>query len=97
MNLFSSQPPPSDPAQVAQLKSWLFELLQVEPDTVISINQLQCHEPDCPPIETVIMVMTDPVKQIRLHKTVAEIESADLVKFFQNNEEQIAFLDNPPQ
>lgn len=90
MNLFSSRPSARDPAQVAQLKRWLFELLKLEADTVISINQLQCHEPDCPPIETAILVMTDPVKQIKIHKTVAEIEPADLVECFQHHEERIA-------
>ncbi len=86
MNLFSSQPLKAEPAQVEQLKSWLFELLHVEEEIVISISQLQCHEPHCPPIETAITVMTDPVRQFKVHKAVAEIEPVDLIKAFQNNE-----------
>ncbi|NJN30934.1 MAG: hypothetical protein HC824_11290 [Synechococcales cyanobacterium RM1_1_8] len=87
MNPFSSQPPKADPAQVEQLKSWLSELLHIEKEVVISISQLQCHESHCPPIETAITVMTEPSRQFKIHKAVAEIEPADLAQSFQKRED----------
>lgn len=61
MNLFSQDKPKADPEKVQQIKNWVYRLLEIDPGTTISINQLTCKEPGCPPIETVVAVMTNPV------------------------------------
>lgn len=81
MNLFSQSRLKADPAQVQQLKAWVYEVLQLDPEVVMSVSQLQCREPGCPPIETVIMVLTEPIQQLKIHKPVSEIERADLVRW----------------
>ncbi len=78
MNLFSRNKPKADPEKIQQIKSWVYQILEVDAETLISISQLTCREPGCPPIETVIAVMTHPVQQYKIHKAVNDIHEADL-------------------
>jgi hypothetical protein len=73
MNLFSQDKPKANPEKVRDIKNWVYRILNVNPDILISINQLTCQEPGCPPIETVIVIMTQPVKQHKINKAVDEI------------------------
>ncbi|PIG91289.1 hypothetical protein [Gloeocapsopsis sp. IPPAS B-1203] len=66
-----------------QLKTWIYELLRLEPEISVSFSQLQCKEPGCPPVETAITILTDPAQQYKIHKAIADIEQADLLKLFQ--------------
>ncbi|NEO74726.1 hypothetical protein, partial [Moorena sp. SIO3H5] len=59
--------------EIQQLKQWIYQALQIDDEISISLSQLQCTEPGCPPIETVIHVMTNPVQQYKIHKSIAEI------------------------
>lgn len=61
-----------------QIKEWIYQALQIDDEISISLSQLQCTEPGCPPIETVINVMTNPVQQYKIHKSIAEIEYTDI-------------------
>ena len=54
MSLFSQSRPKSNPAALQQLKAWVYDLLKLDPEVPISVSQLQCQEPGCPPIETAI-------------------------------------------
>jgi len=83
MNLFSQQASKADPAQIRQLKTWIYQLLEIDPEIPVSISQLRCTEPDCPPIETVIAVMTSPAQQYKIHKPIAEIEYTDISQMSQ--------------
>ncbi|NJM64762.1 MAG: hypothetical protein HC772_00310 [Leptolyngbyaceae cyanobacterium CRU_2_3] len=83
MNLFSQSKLKADPAKVQQLKTWIYERLKLDPEITVSISQLQCKEPGCPPIETAIAVLTQPAQQFKVHKTIDEIEQADLIQAFQ--------------
>jgi len=83
MNLFSQPRPKSNPAALKQLKTWVYELLTLAPDIDISVGQLQCKEPGCPPIETVITILTQPPQQYKVHKTLDDIELVDLSRLFQ--------------
>jgi hypothetical protein len=83
MNLFSQEKLKADPAKVQQLKTWIYELLNLDPEITVSISQLQCKEPGCPPIETAITVLTKPTQQFKVHKAIDEIEQADLMQALQ--------------
>jgi len=61
-----------------QIKQWIYQALQIDDEISISLSQLQCTEPGCPPIETVINIMTNPVQQYKIHKSIAEIEYTDI-------------------
>ena len=78
MNLFTKSTPKVDPEKLQQIKHWAYQQLQIDPTISISISQLQCHEPDCPPIETVIAVMTNPPKQYKIHKSASQITEEDI-------------------
>jgi hypothetical protein len=83
MNLFSQEKLKADPAKVQQLKVWIYELLQLDPEITVSISQLQCQEPGCPPIETAITILTQPAQTFKLHKALAEIAQNDLMQVLQ--------------
>ncbi|MDY6902648.1 MAG: hypothetical protein SWZ49_31945 [Cyanobacteriota bacterium] len=64
--------------QIKQVKKWIYQYLNVDEATSISLSQLQCKEVECPPIETVISVMANPVQQYKIHKKIADIEDTDI-------------------
>ena len=71
--------------EIQQVKQWIYQSLQIDEDISISLSQLHCNEPGCPPIETVINVMTNPVQQYKIHKSIAEIDYSDISKFVIRN------------
>lgn len=85
MNLFTQNQPKTEFAKVQQIKIWIYELLRLDQETTISISQLQCKEPGCPPIETAVTILIRPIQQFKIHKAIAEIEQSDLVQAFKNN------------
>ena len=82
MNLFSQSRPKPNPVALQQLKTWVCDLLKLDSDIDISVGQLQCKEPDCSPIETVITVLSQPAQQYKIHKALDDIELADLIRLF---------------
>ena len=66
--------------EIQQVKQWIYQALQLDEEISISLSQLECTEPGCAPIETVINVMTSPVQQYKIHKSIAEIEYSDVSK-----------------
>jgi hypothetical protein len=78
MNLFSQNKPKANPEKVQDIKNWVYRILEVDSDISISISQLACREPGCPPIETVIAVLSTPIRQYKLHKAVNEIDEMDI-------------------
>jgi len=83
MNLFSQSHAKAEPEKVQQIKTWIYELLKLNPDTPISIIQLRCTEPGCPPLETAIAVMTVPTKTYKIHRSIAEIGFTDIANALQ--------------
>ena len=64
--------------QMKQVKKWIYQYLNIDEETSISMSQLQCNEADCPQIETVILVMKNSLQQFNIHKKIADIESTDI-------------------
>ncbi len=71
--------------QIKQVKKWIYQYFEIDDDISISLSQLQCKEEDCPPIETVISVMTNPVQQYKIHKKITDIQSTDIYLLVQDN------------
>ena len=78
MNLFAKSADRANPEQIQQIKAWMYEIMSLDKDILISINQLQCREPGCPPLETIIAVMKNPPEQYKIHKPVAQITEVDI-------------------
>ncbi len=78
MDLFSRTNLKADPVKVKQVKTWIIEILNLDEQVTISLNQLTCHEPGCPPIETAIVIVEQPPKQYKIHKAIADIQQSDI-------------------
>ena len=81
---FGKKPQKASSEEIQQVKQWIYQALQLDEEISVSLSQLQCTEPGCSPIETVINVMTNPVQQYKIHKSIAEIEYSDVLKIAEN-------------
>ena len=81
---FGKQSQKASSEEIKQVKQWIYQVLQLDEEISISLSQLQCTEPGCPPIETVINVMSNPVQQYKIHKSIAEIEYSDVSRITGN-------------
>lgn len=63
------------------IKRWTRERLDLEETAIISVNELACHLPGCPPRETVILVMegTRRPLQFSVHKALTEVTRDDVL------------------
>lgn len=83
MNLFKHQRPAATSADIQRLKGWAYDALNLSTDIPISISQLQCHEPGCAPIETVIAVMTQPAQTYKIHAAAGDISQEAMLRALQ--------------
>lgn len=69
------------PGRAGEVKAWVAEHLALKEADLVTVADLACHEPGCPPIETVVTVH-GPDAQRRtwhMHKALADIEHCDVV------------------
>ncbi len=65
--------------QARAIKQWTRACLGLAEETVVSVNELACHLPGCPPKETVILVMNvERTVQASIHKALVEVTEADV-------------------
>ena len=69
-----------DPAAVQIIKSWATKYLGLSGNITLSISELYCLEPECPPVETVITArFTDGlVKDWRIAKSINDVKAIDV-------------------
>ena len=79
IDLFPNKPKVT-PEQSQQVKNWIYQILKINSNTVISLSQLQCQDLNCPPIQTAIAIMTSPHRVIRIHKAIPDITYGDVVQ-----------------
>ncbi len=79
MDLFNRR---KAPGQAGSIKAWVIEGLELNDDDVVTIAELACHEPDCPPIETLISVhkVDGSRRDWRMHKPLADITEKDVLR-----------------
>lgn len=66
--------------QARAIKQWTRACLDLAEETVVSVNELACHLPGCPPKETVILVMhAERTVQASIHKALIEVAEVDIV------------------
>ncbi len=83
INLIDSTPRPGpDIAKLAELKAWVRELMRVDDSALVLVNELTCEDPDCPDLETSIVLSLAPKEYLTfsIPKPVAEVTRADLVQ-----------------
>ena len=76
--------PKPDPNKVTSIKKWVGSLLKLDSMTTVFVTQLECAEPDCPPVETVIALIKagEKTRQKKTHKCINDIEKDDIIKLF---------------
>jgi hypothetical protein len=79
MNLFGGRRS-IDRDQSDRIKIWARETWTLSGEATVMVTELECREPGCPPIETVIAVLEGPGKtrQYKIHKSAAEINRPDV-------------------
>jgi hypothetical protein len=66
-------------SKAREIKGCTRELLALPEDAVVSVNELSCSLPDCPPKETIVLVMHDgETRQVSLHMAMAAVTRASL-------------------
>ena len=85
--MFSLEPnplPKPDPKKITSIKSWVASCLKLDESTTVFVTQLECKEPDCPPVETVIALIKagQDTIQKKTHKSINEIEKEDVYNLF---------------
>ncbi len=70
----------TNPEIIRNLKIEISEKFQLPENTMLSIVELRCHEPGCPPVETVITARSDDgtIKDWRVSKPASEIKKIDI-------------------
>lgn len=71
---------PRIPAATAAIKNWTRTALGIGDETAISVNELACSEPDCPPQETVVLILRSgsPAMRLSIHKAIIDICERDV-------------------
>ncbi|KXF75162.1 hypothetical protein ATN84_21065 [Paramesorhizobium deserti] len=65
------------------IKKWTREALALPDDAVVSVNELACHVPGCPPKETVVLVMQGGrTIQVSVHKALHDVTRDDIALTF---------------
>lgn len=69
------------------LKQWSRDLLQLKPEDSITVSELSCALPDCPPRETVIVILaiSGTTRQLSIHKALLAVDHDDIVRAISAN------------
>ncbi|MEM1427866.1 MAG: hypothetical protein AAGG09_00235 [Pseudomonadota bacterium] len=69
-----------EPDAVARLKALIVERFALPETTMVSVAELRCHEPGCPPVETVVTARGDDgtVEDWRIAKPLSDIAADDV-------------------
>jgi len=76
-------------AAIFALKATARTLFDAGEDDAVVVNELQCTEPGCPPIETVVALLRagNEPRQVKVHKPAAEVTEDDLRAAIQGGHE----------
>jgi hypothetical protein len=70
--------PRRNPSDTARVKTMVAELIDTD-DLTVLVTELACTEPGCPPVETVIALLSDGGNtQYKVHKPVAQVNLDDV-------------------
>ncbi len=69
-----------------QIRIWVRQALEFPPETAITIKEVPCVKPGCPPIETAIMVFLDgePPRFYKIQKTINEVNFDTVYNLIEN-------------
>lgn len=74
-------------AHAAEIKRWARQALELDQKVIISVNEIACPQPGCPPQETVILVLrAGSAVKLSIHKALADVIEADVEDAARNAE-----------
>jgi hypothetical protein len=77
LDLFASSR--RQPAQAQQVKAWVAAAFALPEDATVLVTELQCSEPGCPPLETVISILeSGGRRQFKIHQALADLTESDI-------------------
>lgn len=81
-NMFA--PRERSPGRTGGIKAWVIQHLGLGENDLVSVAELMCHEPDCPPVETVVTVHGSAQKRRtwKIHKPMSEVSQSDVEAAF---------------
>lgn len=87
MNLFGGRRT-IQPDQAECIKSWARAAWNLGDETAVMVTELECREPGCPPVETVIALLAEPGKTAhhKIHKAAAEVVQSDVERIAHGEE-----------
>ena len=88
VNPLSRQRPTGFSARMAEIKSWTKAALLLDDDAVISVSELACSQPGCPPRQIVVLIFSDtaPARKFTVHKALLDTTEADIIDAAENVE-----------
>ena len=80
ISLFERSKPSED--AIKRLKEAISDCFKIPETTTLAVAELNCHEPDCPPVETVITAHKEDgtLETWRIGKRIDEIEAQDILR-----------------
>lgn len=81
INPMARQGSASVAARAAAIKGWTRQALALDEHIVISISELTCTQPGCPPQITVALVLIpDAAFKITVHKPIVDVTENDVIE-----------------
>lgn len=79
-NPFSRQRPDGFAARISEIKTWTRTILALEEDAIVSVSELACSQPECPPKMVVVLVLCDPEppRKFTVHKALLDTKEDDI-------------------
>ncbi len=80
-NPFAPRPRGGYPEALKQIRSWVRDVIPLDPEDTISVTELACAEPGCPPKETVIVIMHSSGlwEKMRIHNAMPDVSEMDIL------------------
>lgn len=76
--------PPNNKRHIKAITQWIEDALPEElEETVVMVNELQCFEPGCAPLETVVSLLAEKSIVFKLFKAAADVTPADALEALQ--------------
>ena len=80
-----TKPMPKKRAASQRVTQWAEDQLPDDADDVtVMVTEIQCFEPGCAPLETVITLLGEQSLVVKIFKPVAEVVQADVVQAIQS-------------
>lgn len=69
-----------DRGRTGRIKGWVSRAFGLEDGTPMTVAELRCMEPGCPPVETVIAILgaSGAPRQYKVHKPMSEVTFEDV-------------------